>query len=41
MPVRLGPRAESVLFTHLDGAAESEIGRPTRHLVDHAFVRRL
>jgi len=30
MPVRLGPRAESVLFTDLDIAAESEIGRPTR-----------
>ncbi len=30
MPVRLGPRAESVQFTHLDGAGEFEPGRPTR-----------
>jgi len=30
MPVRLGPRAESVLFTDLDDAAQSDIGRPIR-----------
>ena len=33
MPVRLGPRAESVLFTDLDDAAQSDIGRPIRSLL--------
>src|SRR5207249_4391035 len=41
MPVRLGPRAESVLFTDLDDAAQSD--RQTNPVIcfDRAFVRRL
>ena len=46
MPVRsktrrgeLGPRAESVPFTDLDGAGESEISRPPGHLsITHLYA---